>query len=285
MTGYDGFIIRQFRHADYCKTVEKYGIIVDGDIMKDIYAESLEREQTAPDKRTINQVFTYNVIHYVIGGSGFFNGRRLNAGQAFLCKKGKYCSYHPDPADPWEYVYLKLAGEDAESFLSRYEAQGDVLEFEPVEKLVQMVTQLCPENEQAIGTEYGTALYYFLRSLHRDHEETPEEAVRENRYVKLAKEYMCSNLCEPLTMEQLAGRLHISRAYLRNLFAESEGISPKQYLIRLRMYHAEQLLLKSNLQITEVARSVGYSDVLQFIKAFHKYHGEAPGEYRQRRRK
>jgi len=251
--------------------------------MKDIYAVTLEREQTAPDKRTINQVFPYDVIHYVIGGSGFFNGRRLNAGQAFLCKKGKYCSYHPDPADPWEYVYLKLAGEDAESFLNRYEAQGDVLEFEPVEKLAELAERFALQEGEVIGQEYGTALYYFFRSLHVDHEEQPVEATRENRYVKLAKEYMCSNLYEPLTMEQLAERLHISRAYLRNLFVEREGISPKQYLTRLRMYHAEQLLLKSDLQITEVARSVGYPDIFQFIKAFRKYYGMAPGEYRQQR--
>lgn len=249
--------------------------------MKDIYAAAVIREQTTPQKRSIHAVFPYDVIHYIVSGKGYFNDIPLEAGQGFICKKGNLCRYHQDPDCPWEYIYIRLRGEDAGDFLKQYETSGYIFRYHPIDTFVNLVNRPCLIPEFLYDREYATALFTMIRSLHTDYtiHHAPDPA--DNKYVKAAKEYMQLHYFHPLSMDEIAERLHISRAYLRNLFVSCEGLSPKQYLTELRMYHACLLLKNGDLPISEVAVSVGYSDPFQFMKAFRSHHKMTPSQYRK----
>lgn len=99
-------------------------------------------------------------------------------------------------------------------------------------------------------------------------------------YVEYAKRQMADRIHQPITMEGLAERLHISRKYLSALFVRYEGVPPKQYLNRLRLERAAELLSSTSYSITDVACSVGFPDVLMFSRFFHTHTGMSPTEYR-----
>ena len=62
--------------------------------------------------------------------------------------------------------------------------------------------------------------------------------------------------------------------------AEIMGVSPQQYLIDLRLRNARDLLISTDLSISEVARSVGYDDPLYFSRLYRKHYGLSPRESR-----
>ncbi len=248
--------------------------------MKDIYATTVIREQTSVEKKEINLIFPRDVVHYIVNGKGIFNGNELCSGQAFICKKGKLCRYKPDEQMPWEYIYFKVQGRDVDEFLNQYEMNHYIFSYDSPEKLGLLVDQLCNDDDKLFDQEYGKALYYVVSSMHDDYR-TSLHPAKENRYVKMAKEYMELNFCNHLTVDEVAEYVHVSRAYLRNIFVESEGISTKQYLTGLRMQHADLLLKQTGQSITEIAQAVGYGDVFQFIKAFRKHFNMAPSRYRK----
>lgn len=252
--------------------------------MKDIYAVNVELEQTTPDKKAINLVFSYSVIHYIIRGTGFFNGKALHSGQAFICQKGKYCNYQQNPLDPWEYLYIELEGKDVAEYFSQYEKQEYIFHYSSPDKLLRLLEQMNTSTEFLYDRDYGKALYYMVSVLHEDYSLQQRFIPAGNKYVEAAKDYMERNFSMPITIGHVAEEVHVSRAYLRNLFAEYEKKSPKQYLSELRMYHAGQLLLKSELSVTEIAETIGYTDLFQFIKAFKKFYNISPSKYRQRER-
>ena len=73
----------------------------------------------------------------------------------------------------------------------------------------------------------------------------------------------------------------MSPNYLANLFAKEGEISPKRYLIQIRMETAANLLRTSSSSITDVAKAVGYTSPLHFSKSFSAYYGVSPLQYRK----
>ena len=105
------------------------------------------------------------------------------------------------------------------------------------------------------------------------------EKISPNRYVSEAKKYMEENLYRSLTVKEVSDRLFISDRYLYNLFVLHEKISPKKYLNDLRIKKAKALLKQKKATVTEVAVSVGFSDVLTFSRFFKTHTGKSPTEY------
>ena len=73
-----------------------------------------------------------------------------------------------------------------------------------------------------------------------------------------------------------------SRGYLATAFKRVYGISVQEYLLRVRMQKAKELLKATELQIQEIGERVGYEDQLNFSRIFRKYEGISPSEYRRR---
>ena len=87
-----------------------------------------------------------------------------------------------------------------------------------------------------------------------------------------------------LTVSSLAEHAGISEVYFRRLFRETYGVSPKQYLLDLRLKHACQLLVEETANVTEIAERCGFSGVYHFCRAFKSNMGETPTEYRRKER-
>lgn len=89
-----------------------------------------------------------------------------------------------------------------------------------------------------------------------------------------------SDFAHPLTLKELAQRFHMNAAYLSDLFAREIGIGFKDYLTRLRVQRATELLRDADRDIADVAFAVGYTDPHRFSRAFRERTGLSPRSFR-----
>lgn len=93
--------------------------------------------------------------------------------------------------------------------------------------------------------------------------------------------YMHSNLSKNLSVSDYAKMFNFSESRFSHLFAEIIGISPKHYLLILRIETAKELLINSELSILQISESIGIFDQNYFSKIFRKYTNHSPTEYRK----
>ena len=93
--------------------------------------------------------------------------------------------------------------------------------------------------------------------------------------------YMRANLSMPLELAQLAKIAGLGRFQLLRAANAIWRETPLRRLSRLRIEHAQHLLLRSNLQVIEIAFECGYSNPTHFATAFKRHVGATPSEYRR----
>lgn len=95
-------------------------------------------------------------------------------------------------------------------------------------------------------------------------------------------EYMHANLHQDLSRDELAHIAGVSGPYFSRLFAQTVGQPPKQYLLKLRIQRACQLLSDGTQQsISSIGQMCGFSELAHFSTVFRRHVGLPPGEYRR----
>ena len=85
-----------------------------------------------------------------------------------------------------------------------------------------------------------------------------------------------------LRINELAESEHMSESRYRSMFKQLYGCSPGEYITRLRLAKACELLTSTNLSVSETARLCGYSDALYFSRIFSEKNGVPPLKYRKK---
>lgn len=96
------------------------------------------------------------------------------------------------------------------------------------------------------------------------------------------KKYLQQNYQTNVNIENLCNYFYCSKTTLMNSFQKKYQISIHQYLMKIRMEHAVELLLHSQLSIQDIALKCGYKDANYFTKAFHKQYDMSPSQYRHK---
>jgi len=130
-------------------------------------------------------------------------------------------------------------------------------------------------------------LNLFLSELMRirgDIVPSADEKTPQKSYIDRARRYIESNFKYDITVDGIASYVGINRSYLFRLFREEAGMSVQEYLIRVRMNTACDLLRWHDVSVKTVAASVGY-EPFNFSRIFKKRIGISPTEYREHYRK
>ena len=98
--------------------------------------------------------------------------------------------------------------------------------------------------------------------------------------VTRAREFIETHYAEELSLAQVARSVNTSEFYFCKLFKKSTGINYTDYLARVRIERAKNLLLNPNLRISEIAFEVGFQSLTHFNRVFKRILGQAPGDYR-----
>ncbi|MHA7580347.1 helix-turn-helix domain-containing protein [Paenibacillus vandeheii] len=95
--------------------------------------------------------------------------------------------------------------------------------------------------------------------------------------------YMENHFSEKITTEGLSEIAGVSRSHYSILFKQLTGFPPNEYLSRLRVHRAKELLISGTVSLREIALKVGYKDEFYLSRRFKQQTGESPSGYTRRR--
>ena len=102
------------------------------------------------------------------------------------------------------------------------------------------------------------------------------------RFIEV-RNYIGAHYRDRIRLASLAARCGLSAPYFGAQFRKYFEVSPIELIVRLRLDEAVHHLADVNLNISEIARRVGYDDIYYFSKLFKKRYGLSPRQFRKRR--
>lgn len=206
---------------------------------------------------------------------------------------GSLFSYKADPDIPWHYAWVALQGIGVLDLLRAVgitreqpfirSSDGNALELHSLyERIRQAFKQSAyPRLESLEASGWARLLLHQfgrdnLSALPPNPSGMPEMI---DRQIDQAIRWISLQYHQQISIDHLASSLGYHRVHLSKAFKQRTGLSPKQFLLKIRMDKARELL-GSLLTIEQVASSVGFNDALYFSKQFRKATGMPPSEYR-----
>jgi AraC-like DNA-binding protein len=107
-----------------------------------------------------------------------------------------------------------------------------------------------------------------------------EPTARDRRRAVEAALWMDEHSHEAIDLEGAAKEVGLSCFHFLRVFAKVLGVTPHQYLVRCRLRHAAGLLADEGRSITDVALDVGFADLSNFVRTFHRAAGVSPRAFR-----
>jgi AraC-like DNA-binding protein len=177
------------------------------------------------------------------------------------------------------------------SYVIRRDKTGyfPVINFDCLEFLCDTVTVLPIQNAKELIADFERmnklscfeenrarlfSIFYGMLHMIGD-ENTPHELSGALKMIR-------NDYCNPtLTNAMLAAECNISEVYFRKLFTKHFGMSPKQFIIDLRIRKAKQLLSEQLLRISEISDNCGFSNPYHFCRLFKLHTGTTPLQYRK----
>jgi len=266
--------------CDFCKFVN----FEDSD---DFFLHEIGKNKCVPGYSYEHLIKNRNIIHFVLSGKGILrlNGKEfhIKAPQAFIIPDGIRSFYQADEQEPWEYIWLHIGGPKFPSILKQAGISPEQPIFTPVgcvPEITALLNELIENHDRqyyCIGTLYQLCDYMVNYSATRENKHMDSSL----KYVKNVIAFIQLKYSENIKTSQIASACGLDRSYLTRVFKDATGYSLQEYLLAYRMKMALKLLKEDSLSIQDIAYSVGYVDSFTFSKAFKRYFGKAPSQYKE----
>jgi AraC family transcriptional regulator len=104
---------------------------------------------------------------------------------------------------------------------------------------------------------------------------------RDRRRAVEAALWIDAHASEEIDLDAAARQAGLSPFHFLRLFRNVLGVTPHQYLVRARLRRAANLLVEKDRAITDIAFDVGFGDLSNFVRSFHRAAGVSPRAFRQ----
>jgi AraC-like DNA-binding protein len=233
------------------------------------------------------------IVKYCIKGHGSYKlgalTHAVTKGDVFVVPVGAVHAYGSDPDRPWTVHWFHAMGHHLGPLLARLEATA----ARPVVHvgLDTTLINLFVELRQSLEVDYAESqllyasqiLAHLLGRMIQLRHGAPAATKSAAERIRASIAHMKQHLTEPLAIDRLAELACLSQSHYSAQFRAITGYAPKNYLLRLRVHRAAQLLDTTGLDIKTVARESGFIDPFYFSRAFRQIHEVGPRKYRQRR--
>lgn len=131
-------------------------------------------------------------------------------------------------------------------------------------------------------SEFIDAVYGYATPKYASAQKTASEA--EDDIIRIAKEFIHSNITNHIKIEDIARQVHLSPSYFAIYFKNKTNINLRDYLLTEKMEYARRALMNPSTAISDVAYAVGYGDYRSFSRAFKNVHGITPSDFQAKYR-
>lgn len=112
-------------------------------------------------------------------------------------------------------------------------------------------------------------------------ETAPAREQEERQVIRRVKEMITAQLDQDISLQLLAGQVHLNHRYLSALFKSETGQNLSDYVTQMRIERAKQLLKGTQMRVQDIAPLSGYPNVKYFLAIFKQSVGATPSEYRE----
>lgn len=139
---------------------------------------------------------------------------------------------------------------------------------------------LKPIEEKSLNAAIEKALMQISPNREQSDDNASVSELSQNDIAKSIYEYIEKNYCQNFKISLFEETYHFSSAYLTKIFRSVYGYSIYEYVLKLRMERAKELLENPDIKILDISERLGYADNHYFSKAFKKYYRISPSRYR-----
>src|SRR5712671_4164597 len=257
-------------------------------LQRDAIAVIDYRCSAAPGDAPFVEVHPAFSVSYVRKGSFGCRSR----GRSFELVAGSILVGHP--GDEYMCTHDHVCGDECLSFFlspELVEAIGDRAEVwqigsaPPLPELMVLgeLAQAAADGRSDIGLDEVGQVFAsrFVEVVSgRAREPVPAKARDRRRAVETAL-WIDAHSHRQIDLEHAAGQADISPFHFLRLFSSVLGVTPHQYLVRSRLRHAARLLADDERSVTDVAYDVGFGDLSNFVRTFHRAAGVSPRRFRE----
>jgi AraC family transcriptional regulator, arabinose operon regulatory protein len=231
------------------------------------------------------------IVVYCAAGRGWCNldSRRLTVspGEVVVISSDTPCSYGADDGDPWSIYWVRVQGALTRECLRTLGVSNErpLLRVGTNTRLEGLFVELFDVLEESSADDSllrGSSIFQHMISIflrtQRTRCSTASGAIQR---VAASIDFMKCNLARSLDIALLSDLAKVSPSHYSTLFKRQTGFSPVEYLIRLRVQAASELLDNTSYDIKTIAAKLGYKDPLYFSRVFVGVKGVAPSEYRR----
>jgi AraC-like DNA-binding protein len=240
-----------------------------------------------PGDKTFVEQFGCHSISYVRKGSFGCESR----GRSFELVAGSILVGHP--GDEYLCTHDHVCGDECLSFFldpELVETIGDRTDVwrigaaPPLPELMVLgeLAQAAADGRSDIGLEEVGALFAgrFVEVVSGRSSAPAAATARDRRRAVETALWIDANSHREIDLEQAADQADISPFHFLRLFSSVLGVTPHQYLVRSRLRHAARLLADDDRSVTDVAYDVGFGDLSNFVRTFHRAAGVSPRKFR-----
>lgn len=150
-----------------------------------------------------------------------------------------------------------------------------------IEQLVEEMERECDELKAGYEVALRAKLLDLLVYLSRSYVESDTTEAHALLRVGNVIGALENDFAKDWKLDDLLKIAHMSRSNLMRVFRKATGQPPIEYLVRLRIQRAMELLRSTDMSVTEIALEIGFNDSNYFTRSFRKVIGQSPRQYRQ----
>jgi AraC-like DNA-binding protein len=228
------------------------------------------------------------VIQYTVSGEGAIEidgmTHRLPPGHAFFIEKpGPFCYFLPEDSSHWELKFIALSNVDPH-WNKIIGTAGRIAEIGQSPEVLRVWDEIyrLAESKAFEDTFHNSLLAYrLLMELRRWTLRGAAARPTDIGPLEESLRWIDRNFHMPISLAELVKTTGFSRSYFMRQFAARVGETPMDYLTKVRIRHASQLLVQTKLSMEEIAERCGFSNGNYFAKVFRKLIGTSPRDFRE----
>lgn len=247
-------------------------------------------ERCASDFEIKRNSYPYYVLEVPVSGRCWLKiedtDYELCRGRVGAFAPGQSHHYICDSENPMHHLFVAFTGWGAEGLLQQcgFDSRNvlSVAWFEDIVFLAEMLVKRAYEkhdDSQRLCVSYLKTLMLEVAGQSLKHRPSAVPASLDT--YRQCRKYIDDHFSEILLPSEAADKCGINVRYMSRLFRKYANITPHEYIMRLKLNKAANLLLNSTSAIKEIAEMVGFEDPYHFSRNFKKFHTVSPNQYRK----
>jgi AraC-like DNA-binding protein len=246
------------------------------------------REKCAPDFKINRSNYPFYFIKYTIKGKGAvtFDSTTfpLQPGTLSGFCAGVAHRYESDPLHPMEHIFVTFLGSEAKDLMNKsgFRKGGAFVVHDPAEmiSLLDAILHAGMVKQSFSQTICCHYLRILLLKLASSEWSLKTHALSFTTFNK-CKNYIDRHFSENILMSDVAELCDINVKYMASLFKKYSDTTPHEYLMKIKLNKAANMLLNTSLNIKKIAGLIGLIDQYHFSRNFKRYYGLSPKHYRK----